>query len=148
MGKIGSNSQWKPPYEVRPKYLHVRAPAENFGYVVRARALNGLADYIATIPVRGQWGLDATLKQFTSYFKFYVPEMPLVLPASGCHDTAESKLRGESCEIEKSLQKEYLGLMRSWPNGYARTYCKEDFIPLEGTMKDFGKSTCAVTSAK
>merc|ERR1712137_722740 len=150
--KLGAGGLWVPSFEATPNYIHVRAPAENFGYVVRARALKGLADHIATIPVRGAWGLDATLQLFTSDFKFFVPKMPLVMSASGCHDTAESRLRKEDCETVKTLQSGFLNLMRNWPSGYTRTYCNssdpEMIVPDKDAKKKYGTSSCSIIEAE
>merc|ERR1712187_1029826 len=97
-------------------------------------------------------GLDATLQLFTNDFKFFVPQIPIVMAASTCHDTAEAKLRKESCETQERLQKGFLKRIENWPIGYTLTYCNETHPDGKGgkvvleldrdSVKRFGKGIC------
>eukprot|EP00927_Polykrikos_kofoidii_P004658 TRINITY_DN11844_c0_g1_i1.p1 TRINITY_DN11844_c0_g1~~TRINITY_DN11844_c0_g1_i1.p1 ORF type:complete len:709 (-),score=95.47 TRINITY_DN11844_c0_g1_i1:83-2209(-) len=118
--RIGGESLWTPPFEYTPKYVLAEAYANTWGYVVKASKVARMADLLATLPIKGFWGIDALFQLFAKELKTFAPTVPLVYTNSKCHDTAENRLHVKGCEERTpSILKMY----DSWPLGYHRTYC-------------------------
>jgi GR25 family glycosyltransferase involved in LPS biosynthesis len=122
--RLGGQSLWEPSFEVTPDWVRAKAVANTWGYVVRAKAVPRLADLLAELPMRGNWGVDAVMQIFTEELKTYVPAVPLVYAAGSCSDSsAKTPGRGCSEDTQEGMQKRISDLHANWPQGYIRTYC-------------------------
>eukprot|EP00927_Polykrikos_kofoidii_P006181 TRINITY_DN12505_c0_g1_i1.p1 TRINITY_DN12505_c0_g1~~TRINITY_DN12505_c0_g1_i1.p1 ORF type:complete len:399 (+),score=42.91 TRINITY_DN12505_c0_g1_i1:80-1276(+) len=120
MLRIGGQALWDPPFEYTPKYIRVDSQANTWGYVVRANRVKRLADFLAALPVKGDWGIDGIFELVAKEFKTYAPTVPLVYTNSLCHDTSKVDSNSKLCEENSESPS---SMFSRWPQGYARTYC-------------------------
>jgi len=122
--RLGASALWEPSFEATPDYIHAKAVANRWGYVMRAKAVGRLADLLAGLPVKGNWGGDAVMQLFTDELKTYVPAVPLVHAVGFCHATQVGGLN-QGCKEDNaaSLQARVADMHAKWPQGYIRTYC-------------------------
>jgi len=152
--RLGGQSLWEPSFEATPDYVHAKAVANTWGYVVRAKEVGRLADLLAGLPVKGNWGVDAVLQLFNTELKTYVPTIPLVQAVGSCSDSS-AKTPGHGCKEDdpESLHSRITRLHQRWPQGYFRTYClrrgeildvhKDTATEAEGCVNgDLSRDTC------
>jgi len=151
--RLGAQSLWEPSWKVTDDFIQASSVSNTWGYVVRAAAVQVLADRLAHLPVKGQWGVDAVMQLFTVELKTYVPRVPLVYAVGGCSDSSASH-PGEGCDLdgESRLADRVKNLVQNWPQGYVRTYCtgpgamRPDHQPLANISQeactDLSSETC------
>jgi GR25 family glycosyltransferase involved in LPS biosynthesis len=121
--RLGGQSLWEPSFEATPKWVRAKAVANTWGYVVRAKAVPRLADLLAELPIRGNWGVDAVMQLFTEELKTYVPTVPLVYASGWCSDSS-SETPGHGCgSTQAAIRHRIASLHARWPQGYIHTYC-------------------------
>eukprot|EP00927_Polykrikos_kofoidii_P010433 TRINITY_DN14402_c0_g1_i2.p1 TRINITY_DN14402_c0_g1~~TRINITY_DN14402_c0_g1_i2.p1 ORF type:complete len:462 (-),score=46.68 TRINITY_DN14402_c0_g1_i2:128-1471(-) len=133
--RLGGQSLWEPPLKITEHHIRAVSFCNTWGFVVRARSVNLLANRLASLPIRGHWGIDAVFTLFKE-FPMYVPVVPMIHDASDCHDTAEDRLHKVGCETRKSLAQASARTYARWPQGYTRTYCLRKGSPDKATEKN------------
>jgi len=140
--RLGGQSLWEPSFAATSDYVRAKAVANTWGYIVRAEAVPRLADLLAGLPVKGQWGVDAVLQLFTEELKTYAPPVPLVHAVGSCSDSSAAT-PGRGCtDDDHGFEERIAQLHANWPQGYSRTYCKDRGVLLEGHEAEAKYSGC------
>eukprot|EP00927_Polykrikos_kofoidii_P010432 TRINITY_DN14402_c0_g1_i1.p1 TRINITY_DN14402_c0_g1~~TRINITY_DN14402_c0_g1_i1.p1 ORF type:complete len:462 (-),score=59.47 TRINITY_DN14402_c0_g1_i1:190-1533(-) len=133
--RLGGQALWTPPFTITKHHIRAESVSNTWGFVVRARSVNLLANRLANLPVRGSWGIDAVFTLFEE-FAMYAPVIPLIQGASDCHDTAEARLHQTGCESPTSLANAAEATYERWPQGWVRTYCSSKGSVNEATSEN------------
>jgi len=121
--RLGAQSLWAAPLEVARSHYKVAQMSNTWGYILRAKCVKEVIDFLATIPVGGAWGIDAMFNLLEGRFGSFAPRVPLLYGNSFCHDS-EHDSGIDNCETVTGLEQASQKLRDQWPLDYYHTFCK------------------------